>query len=122
RSIRIGLANLEPASAAFLLCPVDVPLFEADDVRALVAAFAAKAPAIGIVVPGNGKERGHPALFAASLAAEFRALADSDPGNAVLRKDPARVLHLALPNPELYADIDDEKDYAAALARRGDRA
>lgn len=125
RSIRIGLQNLETASEAFLLCPVDVPLFEVADVKALVAAYAQGKESVSsprIVVPGDGKKRGHPALFSRALAAEFRALSDSEPGNVVLRRDPSRVVHLDLKNPELYADIDDEKDYAAALARRGARA
>lgn len=119
RSIRIGLANTPPATAAFLLCPVDVPLFEARDVQALIDAFSSlpKDSTQRIVVPSDGKRRGHPALFAASLRDEFRALSDGDPAHVVLRKDPRRVLHVASENPELFLDLDDEPAYRAALDR-----
>jgi molybdenum cofactor cytidylyltransferase len=119
RSIRIGLANTPPATRAFLLCPVDVPLFEVRDVRALIDAFAALPPGAAqkIVVPGDGARRGHPALFAAELRDEFQALSDSDPAHLVIRKDPSRVLHLPSQNQELFLDLDEESDYRAALER-----
>jgi molybdenum cofactor cytidylyltransferase len=118
-SIRIGLANVRTRADGFLLCPVDVPLFDVDDVRALLAGFAAAGDEIAIVVPSDGRRRGHPALYAASLAAEFRALEPASPPNAVVRRDPARVLHVPLANPELYSDLDSKADLGAALERRG---
>jgi molybdenum cofactor cytidylyltransferase len=119
RSIRIGLANVSPSAAAFLLCPVDVPLFDARDVRELIAAYFDRPTGSPhrIVVPSDGARRGHPALFAAELRDEFRALADSDPAHLVIRKDRSRVLHIATHNPELFLDLDDDAQYRAALER-----
>ncbi len=116
-SIRIGVQNLPADLDAFLLCPVDVPLFEAEDVRALCAAFAARPTGVAIVVPSVGDRRGHPALFAAPLAAEFRALGDGEPGHAVVRRDASRVMHVALRNPALVADLDTPEDLARAMDR-----
>jgi len=119
RSIRIGLANTPLATHGFLLCPVDVPLFEVADVRALIDAFLAAMPDSQrtIVAPGDGARRGHPTLYAAQLREEFRALRDSEPAHSVIRKDPKRVLHVDTGNPELYLDLDDEVAYRAAMER-----
>lgn len=122
-SLRIGLANLAAASEAFLVCPVDVPLFEVADVRALVDAWRSRSERQSIVVPSHGGKRGHPALFARALKDEFLALADGEPANVVVRRDPARVVHVVSDNAWLVRDLDTPRDRdAAALearARRG---
>lgn len=116
-TIRVGLANLDPALDAFLLCPVDVPLFAAADVRALLDAFASRQPGIEIVAPSDGRRRGHPVLFAKALRREFLALADGAPAHSVIRARPERVAHVLRANVELFSDLDTPGDYAAALAR-----
>lgn len=121
RSLRIGLANLPADSAAFLVCPVDQPLFESADVKALQDAFATATPPSTIVAPSDGAHRGHPCLFARQLASEFRALSDADPANLVIRRDPKRVLHVLLSNPALFKDLDTPEDYAAAIRDFADR-
>lgn len=120
-SIRIGVQNLTPAAALFLLCPVDVPLFEAEDVRALVAALAAD-PEKVIAVPCHGGRRGHPVLCRRALAHEFRALSDGAPAHEVIRREPARVAHVEVANPEVVQDLDTPEDYAAAVRRLAGRA
>jgi molybdenum cofactor cytidylyltransferase len=118
-SIRVGLASLGGAARAFLLCPVDVPLFEAADVRALLEARSAArsaSSAARIFVPSHAGRRGHPVLFDRALAAEFAALGDGEPGHAVLRRDESRVVHVARDNPFLVKDIDTPEDYRAACS------
>lgn len=114
-SLRIGVKNVPAATEAVLLCPVDVPLFEVSDVRALVDAFANRAPGIAIVAPSHEGRRGHPVIFDRAVAAEFAALADDTPGHTVVRRDPARVLHVETTNPNLVRDLDTPADYEAAL-------
>ncbi|MCC7173223.1 MAG: nucleotidyltransferase family protein [Planctomycetes bacterium] len=122
-SLRIGLANLAATSDAFLVCPVDVPLFEDADVRALLDAWRSRSDRQSIVVPSHGGKRGHPALFARALKDEFLALADGEPANVVVRKDPARVVHVVSDNAWLVRDLDTPRDRdAAALEAEARRA
>jgi len=124
-SIRIGINNLGspgklvPGDSAFLLCPVDVPLFQAEDVRALVDKWHGEAgigePEPSIVVPSHDGRRGHPVLFDMTLADEFRRLADSDPAHVVLRRDAGRVAHVVRDNPYLVTDLDTPAQYQEAL-------
>ncbi|MBI4881463.1 MAG: nucleotidyltransferase family protein [Planctomycetes bacterium] len=116
-SIRRGLARISRAASAFLLCPVDVPLFEAADVRALLEAREHGAPRPAIVLPTFRGRRGHPVLCDSSLAPEFLALGEDEPAHNVIRRDPARVLQVELGNGELVADLDTPEDYQEALSR-----
>ncbi len=115
-SIRIGVQNLPSGVDAFLLCPVDMPLFEAADVGALRDAFRARPASASIVVPSVAGRRGHPALFSIRLAGEFRALKDDEPGHLVVRKDAGRVLHVVSENEALAFDLDTPTDLARAKA------
>jgi len=115
-SLRVGLADGPGRGEAFLLHTVDHPLARAADVAALLAAFAARPAGVSIVVPSVGSRRGHPAVFAAGLAEEFLALGDDQPAHIVVRRDPARILHLKLDDPWLVRDIDTPEDLAAARA------
>jgi len=113
-SLKLALARGPGRGAAFLLHTVDHPLLEPEDVRALLAAFERRTAGQAIVVPVVGGRRGHPAVFAAELAAELLALGDDEPAHRVVRRDPARVLELPLPNPWLARDLDTPEDLAAA--------
>ena len=117
-SIRIGTRNLSARCRSFLLCPVDQPLFEAQDVRDLLSELERATAEISIVVPSFGQRRGHPVLFRRELAAEFHALGDDTPAHTVIRKDPLRVLHWITDNPELVTDLDTPEAYEEALRRR----
>ncbi len=114
-SIRIGTQNLSDRADAFLICPVDVPLFEVEDVRALIDGYRARAEGTSIVVPSVGGQRGHPVLFDRSLAPEFRALGDGEPAHAVIRRDRGRVCHVETTNASLVLDLDTPEDYARAV-------
>ena len=115
-SIRIAAQNVPAGTDLVLLCPVDVPLFEAEDVSALVAAFADRRSGESIVVPSHDGRRGHPALFTRDVVAEFGALGDDEPEYVVVRRDPARVRHVERSNAWLVRDLDTPEDLAAAQA------
>jgi CTP:molybdopterin cytidylyltransferase MocA len=117
RALAAGLGD----AAGFCVHTVDRPLVRADDVAALVAAFGTRPPGTSIVVPSVGGRRGHPALFATALAAEFTALEDDEPAHRVLRRDPGRVLHLPLDDPWLVRDVDTPDDLEAARATARER-
>lgn len=113
-SLRIGLKNVPSDVEALLLCPVDVPLFEVDDVRMLLSAFRSRPPGVAIVVPSFERRRGHPVVVAKELAAEFAALRDDEPAHTVIRRDPERILHVETTNENLVRDLDTPEDLEAA--------
>lgn len=112
-SLQLALADRHAPRGDFVVHPVDLPLLRPSDVAVLAAAFAGRPAGIEIVVPTHEGRRGHPACFQASLAAEFLALPPGEPGHAVVRRDPGRVLELPLENPWLVRDIDGPEDLAA---------
>jgi molybdenum cofactor cytidylyltransferase len=114
-----GAGSGAGGGALFVLHTVDHPLLRAEDLTALLAAFARRAPGQRIAVPRVQGRRGHPALFEAALAAEFLALGDDEPGHAIVRRDPSRVLEVPLENPWLVRDIDTPEDLAAAREALG---
>ena len=115
-SLKLALARGAGRGEVFLLHTVDHPLAQAADVRALLDAAARRAPERSIVLPVVGGRRGHPALFATPLAAEFLSLGDDEPAHRVPRRDPARVLEVPLANEWLVRDLDTPEDLAAARA------
>ncbi len=115
-SIRAGLAAGPGAGACFALHTVDHPLLRAEDLAALLAAFARRAAGQRIAVPVVDGRRGHPALFERELAAEFLALGADEPGHRVVRSDPSRVLAVPSDNAWLVRDLDTPEDLAAARA------
>lgn len=121
-SLQCALRALPAAAEAFLVWPVDVPLAAETTVRALVGVRRRERGG-GIVVPVSGGRRGHPALFAASFAAEFLALDPAVPAHAVVRKDPSRVREVPVNDPFATMPLDTPDDYArmreALRARRG---
>ena len=121
-SLRRALADGLGDATGFGVHTVDRPLVRARDVAALLAAFGSRPAGAAIVAPSVDGRRGHPALFEAALAAEFLALGDDEPAHRVLRRDPARVHHLACDDPWLVRDIDTPDDLAAAREALAGRA
>lgn len=113
-SLRVALADGPGAGDAFLLHTVDHPLVRAEDIAALLDAFASRPHGRRIVVPSVDGRRGHPALFERDLADEFLALTDDEPAHQVVRRDPERILHVERDDTWLVRDIDTPEDLAAA--------
>ncbi|MFG0316149.1 MAG: NTP transferase domain-containing protein [Planctomycetota bacterium JB042] len=114
-SLRIGWKNVESSADAVVLCPVDVPLFEADDVRSLLAAFRSRPDGARIVAPSVDGRRGHPVVFSTDVAREFAALGPDEPAHGIVRRDPARVVHVPSTNRWLVDDLDTPEEYAEAV-------
>lgn len=114
-SLQAALALLPPPADGFAVYPVDVALVRPVDVARLRDAFLARASGIDVVVPAHGGRRGHPVFVAAALRAPLAALADGGAARAVLFRDPARVLHVDMPDDRTIRDLDTPADLAAAL-------
>ena len=71
RSLLAGLRHV-PASAAFMLYPVDFPLLTRTEVQRLTKAFRARRTGKEIVAPVFRRRSGHPVLFSPAMRAELK--------------------------------------------------
>jgi nicotine blue oxidoreductase len=112
-SVKAGLTILQRADAV-LIAPVDRPLFEAEDVRRLLAADAP------VAVPVYEGTRGHPLRVARALFGQILALGDDEPLHSVLHAHEDHVKEVPTDNAGVLTNIDTPQDYekALALARR----
>jgi len=110
-SVQAGAASL-PLGASLLLWPVDHARVEATTLATLLAAFRARARSIELVVPSHGGRRGHPLLAGPAAVDELRALRDGEPAHLVVRRDPARVLHVDVADRMVVDDFDTPQDLA----------
>ncbi len=120
-SLKAGLALGPVDDDGFVVHPVDVALADEESVATLRAAFLARGAETSIVVPSVAGRRGHPAFFAAALAAEFAALGDDEPAHRIVRRDPGRISHVVMDRPWLIRDLDLPADVEAARAELRER-
>ena len=108
-SVRIGLRYLQGKCDRVLFTPVDIPLFTAATVRALMETDAE------LACPCVGKETGHPTMIAASLIDRILA----DPGDRGLRgaleRCGAEMIPVEVDDRGILHDADTPEDYKALL-------
>jgi CTP:molybdopterin cytidylyltransferase MocA len=112
-SLQAGLRALPAGCGAVLLLPVDCTMVDPSTIEALIAAHRERGAKI--VLPVHDHRRGHPALFDATLVAEFLALDPGAPAHTVVRGDPSRVLEIETEDGEVVRDLDTGADYYRAL-------
>jgi molybdenum cofactor cytidylyltransferase len=118
-STRCGLAALPPDLDGVLIALADQPLLQAQDIRAILDAWAARAPGIELVLPMHQGQPGHPLVFGPAVR---RAVAAGQGGAGVRewrRAHAAQVQALALDHARCTTDIDTEADVARLAAERG---
>ena len=111
-SLRAALADLRALDgppAAVIFTPVDNPAVSAATVRTLIEAWERSEAAI--VAPNYQGKRGHPVLADMSIAAEFLDDGLAEGARTVVRRDPARVLEVPVPDPATLDDIDTARAY-----------
>lgn len=106
-SLRVALSRLRklpepPLAVAFT--PVDNPVVAPATVRRLVHAWLRTGAAI--TLPRFGDERGHPVLVAMEIAGEFFDAELPEGARGVVRRDPDRVLEVAVADPGAVDDLD----------------
>jgi len=114
-SIRACLASLTHAPDILVLCPVDAPFATSGDVRALVDAISAGAPAA--VVTGSGR-RGHPVAFSRSTFQALSDAAEHGGPRAVLDALGAGVAEIEAGDERVAVELN-TPDELAALSSRG---
>lgn len=118
-SLRAALAHLGSADdppAAIVLTPVDNPAVAATTVEALIGAW--QSSRASIVAPEYRGERGHPVLVDLRVAPEFHEEGLQGGARTVVRRDPARVLQVPVPDPAILDDLDTPGRYRERFSPR----
>jgi molybdenum cofactor cytidylyltransferase len=106
-SFQAGIRALPRDSAGAVLFLVDHPVVEPETIDALVQSFAPGR----IVIPVFNGRRGHPVFFAAEVLQEVLALPPSQGANIVVRKDPGRIVEVAVDSAGILVDVDTPEDF-----------
>ena len=109
-SVRIGLDYLKDKCGKILFTPVDIPLFTAKTVRALLDADARLAS------PVCGGRTGHPILLGADLVPGILADDGRDGLRGALARSGVPMTAVPVDDPGILLDADTPKDYKALLA------
>lgn len=94
---------------AWLLAPADMPLLSSAAIDALLAAWRQGGASDEIVAPCRAGRRGHPVLFAWSLAAAARQLGPEEGLNQLLARH--RVREIPVDDEAGFVDLDTPDDY-----------
>jgi molybdenum cofactor cytidylyltransferase len=70
-----------------------------------------RADSTQIVLPVFEGRRGHPVLFGADVLEEIRTLPSSQGANVVVRRDPKRIVEVAVNDAGILVDIDTPEDF-----------
>lgn len=119
-SLQCGLRVLPDDATAFLLFPVDHPLVQAADVRALLQAHAANPDAQVCTLSHEGR-RGHPVLVTRSLVPALLDLPPTRGARDVINAADVKTFYIASTNPGISLDMDTPDDYHALLALQHNR-
>lgn len=111
-SVRAGLAALPAECTGVLIQLVDHPLVTAATVQALCTAHVAAPQAI--IIPTCNNRQGHPTLFPRPILKE---LTPETTLRDLVKKDPARVMRLAVDDEGIFLDMDTPTDYEALRQR-----
>lgn len=122
-SVGWGLQDVSARAGAdgwdgWLLVPADHPVLVPEVLTELAAAWGGEDEAI--LVPTCGGRRGHPTLFAWSLAEEVAEIPADAGLNWLVARHAGRVRELELGREEVLLDMDTPEDFAA-LQRRFDQ-
>lgn len=109
-SVRIGLQAVPESAGAVLVCLTDHPLVLPETVQTLLQCHLADREQI--IIPTCRGRKGHPTLFPRAAIEEiFQVPTLRD----VVRKDPARVRLVEVPDPGTVMDMDTPADYQTIL-------
>lgn len=108
-SAKIGLAYLQDKCDRVLFTPVDVPLFTAGTVRALLDSDAA------LACPECRGQQGHPILISAALIPEILADCGAQGLRGALERCSQPIVPVAVDDPGTLQDADTPEDFSALL-------
>lgn len=120
-SLRCGLAALPPAVDGVLVVLGDQPLLQAEDLHAVLQAWARRARGIELVVPVHAGTPGHPLVFGATARQAVQAASGGAGLREWRRAHPRQVQALPVDHVRCTTDIDTEADLERLAAEHGVR-
>lgn len=115
-SIRLGMENLDFSTDCGVIWPVDCPLVQARDVRALIDSYAQwRTSLMRIFMPTHNGKRGHPMLVDIGFRQPFMELPPGATARKVIDDNHTQVKEVSTNNPGVLVDVDTPEDYRAAL-------
>jgi molybdenum cofactor cytidylyltransferase len=116
-SLVAGLGAIDrPGVRAILMTLVDVPLFSASTVKAVVDRY--RETGVPIVRPTSGTLHGHPMLIDRSLFAALRAADPAAGAKPIVRAHATPAGDLPIADEGAFLDIDTAEDYARVISGR----
>ena len=112
-SFQAGIRALPGGISGAFLFLVDHPLIDSATIESMIGHLAPNR----IVLPVFQGRRGHPVLFASGILQEILALHSSQGANIVVRKDPARIIEVAVDAPGILLDVDTPEDFEKLRSR-----
>jgi molybdenum cofactor cytidylyltransferase len=114
-TVEMGLHLLEERfhprpDDAWLLAPADHPALDAEVVRRLLAAYAAR-PSQSIIIAVHERRRGHPILIAWRHVSDIRAHPSGKGINDYLRLQQEQIMEVPAPSAAVLWDLDTPDDY-----------
>jgi molybdenum cofactor cytidylyltransferase len=106
-SLQTGIRALPLEAEGGLLCLVDHPVLNPTTIDALVKSFRPG----HIILPTFEGRRGHPVLFSREVLSEILDLPISSGANAVVWKQPSRVIEVPVNDRGILIDIDTPQQY-----------
>jgi CTP:molybdopterin cytidylyltransferase MocA len=114
-SVQAGVNALRPASEAFFVLPVDIPLVRTQTIRDLLTAYwGGKSK---IVVPAFRGRRGHPPLISADYRNEILTYCGDDGLRGFFGKHDQFSEQAEVADEMILFDLDTPADYEALVAR-----
>jgi len=110
-SLRAGLNALPPKIEGALILLGDMPQVSVGDLKALIAAFAAKGRH-AICIPVRRGKRGNPVLWGASYFPEAKGLAGDTGAKRLIEIHRDHVVEVEASTDGIFTDIDTEADLA----------
>ncbi len=117
-SLRCGLAA-QAGCDAVVIALADMPLLGADDVRAVLHAFARRTTGTRALVPRYGDERGHPVVLAGDAAREIQEHQYACGARDWLDAHPDEVQWLDVDHARHIVDVDAPEDVERIAGRYG---
>jgi CTP:molybdopterin cytidylyltransferase MocA len=117
-SLRCGLA-VQSGCQAVAIALADMPLLEADDVRAVLHAFGQRTAGTRALVPRYGDERGHPVVLAGDAAREIQEHRYAAGARDWLAAHPGEVQWLDVDHTRHVVDVDAPEDIERIAGRHG---
>ena len=115
-SIQLGMQHLDFSTDCCVIWPVDCPMIEPGDVRALIDTYgASRASLMRIFMPTHQGERGHPMLVDIGFRQPFIDLPAGETARSVIEENQTQVKEVPTDNPGVLVDVDTPEQYESAL-------